>query len=572
MSSFARTSAAASANARAGLGAPPGSVLRVAEGEQLLAALPVGPARLGGEGRLVVGGRLRVGQRTKRFARSGELPVDEPLGGHQRPRVAQVSSDLTRPDPAPSAVPAGEMLCDLQVQSGAPRGRQGADDRLGDERVLEGVTARWGGRHEPGLGGLIERFEQLEWIARRGARQRVEVELKAEDRGQRERGVRARAQAPEPPRHHVAHPGRRSLDVLAALLLVAQQLVEEEGVAAGAPAVAAGGFGVGVGGATGQHCGDRVVVEAGQRDVHQGALPAQVRDDLRNLSRQFRLADAQEHQRPRTQGVARDVTQERQGVLIGPVQVVEDQQQRPVLGGPLQQGAHRLKGEVALREWLEQQAAAGILACENPDAAPDQRRFALPAGHDAALLDPGEPGQRHRLRARRDRLPDAARAYPLTHVDGIDEDSASIEAARRNAAEAGLAERVRFFRHDAADDGLGGAYDLVTICEALHDMARPVEALRAARRLLADGGCVIVADERVGERFTAPTEDPVERFCYAASVLHCLPVGRADEHSAATGTVMRPPTLRAYAEQAGFTHVEVLPIENDLWRFYRLNP
>jgi hypothetical protein len=64
----------------------------------------------------------------------------------------------------------------------------------------------------------------------------------------------------------------------------------------------------------------------------------------------------------------------------------------------------------------------------------------------------------------------------------------------------------------------------------------------------------------------------VERFCYAASVLHCLPVGRADGPSAATGTVMRPPTLRAYAQQAGFARVEVLPIENDLWRFYRLDP
>jgi hypothetical protein len=85
----------------------------------------------------------------------------------------------------------------------------------------------------------------------------------------------------------------------------------------------------------------------------------------------------------------------------------------------------------------------------------------------------------------------------------------------------------------------------VTIFEALHDMARPVEALRAARALLAKGGSVLVADERAGERFTAPAEDPLDRLFYGFSVLHCLPVGRVDQPSAATGTVMRPHPLRS---------------------------
>jgi hypothetical protein len=40
----------------------------------------------------------------------------------------------------------------------------------------------------------------------------------------------------------------------------------------------------------------------------------------------------------------------------------------------------------------------------------------------------------------------------------------------------------------------------------------------------------------------------------------------------ATGTVMRRPTFEAYANQAGFSSVDVLPIENDFFRFYRLTP
>jgi hypothetical protein len=47
-------------------------------------------------------------------------------------------------------------------------------------------------------------------------------------------------------------------------------------------------------------------------------------------------------------------------------------------------------------------------------------------------------------------------------------------------------------------------------------------------------------------------------------------VGMAERPSAGTGTVMRPATLRRYATEAGFSRVEILPIENDLWRFYRL--
>ena len=53
-------------------------------------------------------------------------------------------------------------------------------------------------------------------------------------------------------------------------------------------------------------------------------------------------------------------------------------------------------------------------------------------------------------------------------------------------------------------------------------------------------------------------------------MLHCLPVGMADQPSAATGTVMRPDTLRRYAREAGFRDVEILPIDNFFFRFYRL--
>jgi 2-polyprenyl-3-methyl-5-hydroxy-6-metoxy-1,4-benzoquinol methylase len=297
------------------------------------------------------------------------------------------------------------------------------------------------------------------------------------------------------------------------------------------------------------------------------------------------------------------------------------------------------------REWLEQQAVAGILEVDDADAQPEKRRYRLPEGHDEVLLErdslyfvapfaqqmvsitrplpavleafrtgggvpypdygedmrkgiaygnrpmfvnlmgtewlPAIPDIHERLQADPPALVadigcgmgwssiSIARAYPKVRVDGFDLDEDSITEAKANAEAEDLTDRVTFQVRDAADPELSGRYDLAIAIECIHDMSRPVEALRAMRSMVANDGVVLVVDERVGEDFTAPS-DETERLMYGFSVLHCLPVGMAEQPSAGTGTVMRPATLRRYATEAGFSGVEILPIENDLWRFYRL--
>jgi SAM-dependent methyltransferase len=296
------------------------------------------------------------------------------------------------------------------------------------------------------------------------------------------------------------------------------------------------------------------------------------------------------------------------------------------------------------REWLEQQAVAGVLIA---DAAPnaEQRRYRLPPAHREVLLDElspyflapasyalagiarvlpelltayrggtgvpfaayGEEVRDHieqlnrpmfandlasswiaavpELDARLRSDPPArvadiacgagwasialAQAYPTVRVDGFDLDETSIQRARCNAAEAGVEDRVHFAVRNAADPGVGGRYDAAMIFEALHDLAHPIEALASIRAMLIPGGCLIVGDERASETFTAPG-DELERLLYGFSILHCLPASRTETASAATGTVLRPATLRAYAIEAGFRDVRILPVEHDMWRFYRL--
>jgi 2-polyprenyl-3-methyl-5-hydroxy-6-metoxy-1,4-benzoquinol methylase len=117
-----------------------------------------------------------------------------------------------------------------------------------------------------------------------------------------------------------------------------------------------------------------------------------------------------------------------------------------------------------------------------------------------------------------------ARAYPQARVDGFDVDEPSVEQARRNAEEAGVGDRVRFTTVDAAAAGEPGGYDLVAAFECVHDLADPVAVLAAMRRMVRPGGTVLVVDEKVADRFTAPG-DAIERLMYGYSLTCCLPDG-----------------------------------------------
>lgn len=162
-----------------------------------------------------------------------------------------------------------------------------------------------------------------------------------------------------------------------------------------------------------------------------------------------------------------------------------------------------------------------------------------------------------------------ARSYPHATVDGFDVDQPSIEMARRHAVEAGVDDRVRFHVADAATLTGVQPYDVVFAFECVHDLADPVGVLAAMRRLAGHEGSVIVVDERTEERFVAPAGE-VERLLYGYSLTCCLPDAMSHHPTAATGTVMRPETLAGYARSAGFADLHALPVEHELFRFYRL--
>lgn len=164
-----------------------------------------------------------------------------------------------------------------------------------------------------------------------------------------------------------------------------------------------------------------------------------------------------------------------------------------------------------------------------------------------------------------------AQGFLNVRIDALDLDEASIEQARDNAKQAGVADRISFHLAPAEEAPLTGPYDLVTAFECIHDMAYPVQALRRMHELVEPTGAVLIADEAVGDSLEE-NRNFLGHLMYNFSVLHCLPQAMVFPDAAGTGTVIRPSVLRGYAKEAGFTRVDVLPIENPFWRFYRLRP
>ena len=163
-----------------------------------------------------------------------------------------------------------------------------------------------------------------------------------------------------------------------------------------------------------------------------------------------------------------------------------------------------------------------------------------------------------------------ARAYPSATVVGVDVDAPSIQAANANAEAAGLADRVTFRVAPGQSLSEFGPFDAAFAFECVHDMPRPVDVLAAIHEAVRADGLVMIMDEAVADDFTAPG-DPVEQAMYGYSTLICLPDGLSSTPSEGTGTVMRRAILTDYANRAGFTSVQVLPIEEfGFWRFYRL--
>ncbi len=146
-----------------------------------------------------------------------------------------------------------------------------------------------------------------------------------------------------------------------------------------------------------------------------------------------------------------------------------------------------------------------------------------------------------------------AQAYPNSTFAGFDYHAPSIEIARKRAAAAGVADRVRF-EVSAAKGYPGSSYDLVTFFDCLHDMGDPVGAAAHVHGTLHADGTWMIVEPNAGDQ-VVENMHPIGRVFYAASTLVCTPASKAQEVGLALGAQAGERRLSEVVKAGGFARI-----------------
>jgi ubiquinone/menaquinone biosynthesis C-methylase UbiE len=143
-----------------------------------------------------------------------------------------------------------------------------------------------------------------------------------------------------------------------------------------------------------------------------------------------------------------------------------------------------------------------------------------------------------------------AQAYPKSKFWGFDGHQGSIDAAKKIAKAAGVADRVTFEVADAKAYP-EREYDLICFFDCLHDMGRPVDAAAHAQKALAKDGTVMLVEPFAGDK-VEDNINPVGRLYYAASTTLCVAHAISENGTHVLGAQAGEGQLGRVFEKAGF--------------------
>lgn len=156
------------------------------------------------------------------------------------------------------------------------------------------------------------------------------------------------------------------------------------------------------------------------------------------------------------------------------------------------------------------------------------------------------------------------KAFPAATVMGLDPDADSIRRARAASPE------VQFHVGTLSDFPERKPFDLITLCDALHDLAEPLKTLREIRALLQPDGALFIIEPRAADRLE-DNRNPVAATFYGFSVFHCMTQSLA-RGGPGLGTCMGPAATEKLAREAGFSRFERLDIRSLTNLFYAARP
>jgi 2-polyprenyl-3-methyl-5-hydroxy-6-metoxy-1,4-benzoquinol methylase len=153
------------------------------------------------------------------------------------------------------------------------------------------------------------------------------------------------------------------------------------------------------------------------------------------------------------------------------------------------------------------------------------------------------------------------RAFAQAAVSGYDVDAASIARAREAAAN---------LKIDFSTELPGGQFDLVTICDCIHDLAAPAETLRQVHRLVKPEGTLFIVEPKAADRLE-DNRNPVATMFYGFSLFHCMTQSLA-RGGPGLGTCMGPGQTEKLVREAGFRGFRMLDIKSMTNLFYTATP
>jgi 2-polyprenyl-3-methyl-5-hydroxy-6-metoxy-1,4-benzoquinol methylase len=162
-----------------------------------------------------------------------------------------------------------------------------------------------------------------------------------------------------------------------------------------------------------------------------------------------------------------------------------------------------------------------------------------------------------------------AQAFPKAHVTGFDIHAESIERARRNAKEAGVADRVTFEIANGTEMPKRG-FDLISTFDVVHDSVDPVGLMRGIKHALNPDGTYLVQEINISNDVKDNIR-PMGKMVYSVSTLYCMTTSLA-HGGAGIGAAMGEPKARELATTSGFSRFTRLPIKDDFAVLYELRP
>jgi ubiquinone/menaquinone biosynthesis C-methylase UbiE len=161
-----------------------------------------------------------------------------------------------------------------------------------------------------------------------------------------------------------------------------------------------------------------------------------------------------------------------------------------------------------------------------------------------------------------------AKAFPRATIVGLDRDAESVRQAKAAAAAAGLADRIRFQTGTTAECETG--FDLITVCDCIHDFAAPEQTLREIRALLKLDGTLFIVEPKVADRLE-DNLNPVATMFYGFSIFHCMTQSLA-AGGPGLGTCLGPTRTEELVRKCGFQQFERLEIRSLTNLFYAARP